>query len=89
MALFTGTNFHKTFAIIIKFHLKLLCNNPIFDSQIYQNTAESLILFSFFSGVVSFYYIVFFLNQIWRIDFYDFSRVVSKMSVHFDFLEIC
>ena len=27
MALFTGTNFHKTFAIIIKFHLKLLCNN--------------------------------------------------------------
>ncbi len=24
---FTGTNFHKTFAIIIKFHLKLLCNN--------------------------------------------------------------
>ena len=45
-----------------------------FDSQIYQNTAESLILSSFFSGVVSFYYIVFFLNQIWRIDFYDFSR---------------
>ena len=27
MALFTGTNFHKAFAIIIKFHLKLLCNN--------------------------------------------------------------
>ena len=38
--------------------------NPIFDSQIYQNTAESLILPGFFSGVFSFYYIVFFLNQI-------------------------
>ena len=48
--------------------------NPIFDSQIYQNTAESLILPVFFSGVVSFYYIVFFLNQIWMIDFYDFSQ---------------
>ena len=48
--------------------------NPIFDSQIYQNTAESLILPGFFSGVFSFYYIVFFLNQIWMIDFYDFSR---------------
>ena len=47
---------------------------PIFDSQIYQNTAESLILPGFFSGVFSFYYIVFFLNQIWMIDFYDFSR---------------
>lgn len=42
--------------------------------QIYQNTAESLILPGFFSGVFSFYYIVFFLNQIWMIDFYDFSR---------------
>lgn len=48
--------------------------NPIFDSQIYQNTAESLILPGFFSGAFSFYYIVFFLNQIWMIDFYDFSR---------------
>ena len=48
--------------------------NPIFDSQIYQNTAESLILPGFFSGVFSFYYIVFFLNQIWMIEFYDFSR---------------
>ena len=48
--------------------------DPIFDSQIYQNTAESLILPGFFSGVFSFYYIVFFLNQIWMIDFYDFSR---------------
>ena len=47
---------------------------PIFDSQIYQNTAESLILPGFFSGAFSFYYIVFFLNQIWMIDFYDFSR---------------
>ena len=28
--------------------------NPIFDSQIYQNTAESLILPGFFSGVFSF-----------------------------------
>ena len=42
--------------------------------QIYQNTAESLILPGFFSGAFSFYYIVFFLNQIWMIDFYDFSR---------------
>lgn len=50
------------------------CYNPIFDSQIYQNTAESLILPGFFSGAFSFYYIVFFLNQIWMIDFYDFSR---------------
>ena len=48
--------------------------SPIFDSQIYQNTTESLILPGFFSGVFSFYYIVFFLNQIWMIDFYDFSR---------------
>ena len=48
--------------------------DPIFDSQIYQNTAESLILPGFFSGAFSFYYIVFFLNQIWMIDFYDFSR---------------
>ena len=47
---------------------------PIFDSKIYQNTAESLILPGFFSGAFSFYYIVFFLNQIWMIDFYDFSR---------------
>lgn len=52
----------------------LLRYNPIFDSQIYQNTAESLILPGFFSGAFSFYYIVFFLNQIWMIDFYDFSR---------------
>ena len=51
-----------------------LCYIPIFDSQIYQNTAESLILPGFFSGAFSFYYIVFFLNQIWMIDFYDFSR---------------
>ena len=50
------------------------CYIPIFDSQIYQNTAESLILPGFFSGAFSFYYIVFFLNQIWMIDFYDFSR---------------
>ena len=54
--------------------LKTTCYNPIFDSQIYQNTAESLILPGFFSGAFSFYYIVFFLNQIWMIDFYDFSR---------------
>ena len=51
-----------------------VCYSPIFDSQIYQNTAESLILPGFFSGAFSFYYIVFFLNQIWMIDFYDFSR---------------
>ena len=51
-----------------------MCYYPIFDSQIYQNTAESLILPGFFSGAFSFYYIVFFLNQIWMIDFYDFSR---------------
>ena len=50
--------------------------NPIFDSQIYQNTAESLILPGFFSGAFSFYYIVFFLNQIWMIDFYDFLEIV-------------
>ena len=50
-------------------------NNPIFDSQIYQNTAESLILPGFFSGAFSFYYIVFFLNQIWMIDFYDFPSL--------------
>lgn len=55
--------------------LAIICiPDPIFDSQIYQNTAESLILPGFFSGVFSFYYIVFFLNQIWMIDFYDFSR---------------
>lgn len=54
--------------------LTAVINNPIFDSQIYQNTAESLILPGFFSGAFSFYYIVFFLNQIWMIDFYDFSR---------------
>jgi hypothetical protein len=56
------------------FTSRVLLYNPIFDSQIYQNTAESLILPGFFSGVFSFYYIVFFLNQIWMIDFYDFSR---------------
>ena len=31
-----------------------ICYTPIFDSQIYQNTAESLILPGFFSGVFSF-----------------------------------
>ena len=60
-------------------YVKVQCSvytryNHIFDSQIYQNTAESLILPGFFSGAFSFYYIVFFLNQIWMIDFYDFSR---------------
>lgn len=63
----------KKFKITVD-KLSVLRYNQKFDSRIYQNTAESLILSSFFSGVVSFYYIVFFLNQIWRIDFYDFSR---------------
>ena len=67
----------KTYMSYLKktiFTSRVLLYNPIFDSQIYQNTAESLILPGFFSGVFSFYYIVFFLNQIWMIDFYDFSR---------------
>ena len=51
--------------------------NPIFDSQIYQNTAESLILPGFFSGAFPFYYIVFFLNQIWMID-YEFADVQGQ-----------
>ena len=43
-------------------------------TQNLKRSPESLILPGFFSGVFSFYYIVFFLNQIWMIDFYDFSR---------------
>ena len=33
---------------------------PVFDSDIWKNTAERLILYSFFGGAFSFYDIVFF-----------------------------
>ena len=76
-ALHTCSQYSTAINLLLSSFFAFHCNyhhNPIFDSQIYQNTAESLILPGFFSGAFSFYYIVFFLNQIWMIDFYDFSR---------------